>query len=334
MAPPAIFTPPAMVPPAMVPTASAAVASFNSLLGMIKMPDLETKVFVAWVLWIVFRQLQSILGPMRRRSRHKLVQYGAMAAFYLPTLIAFYTSNAVYSSDSSDLKVFLGVGCGLLLFLCGRGAVTMTAFTLDNGPQRLQSWRLVPWLLYFAWLQWGSFRGDRKQLTVSDIFSFIVYIAPVFYVLVVKPKTPVLDYETKEFADYMVRESRSSSSPFFYGNHPNRMQDGSKYPLVLTDGRKTKISDVLRNHSRLPRDCAVDQDIFLSYSFCRLLARRYFGFPCAEDGDAQVRDFVLTEQLQDCNRAFTIVEVQLALLHDYFFTNYHSHIPSGLVSLK
>lgn len=71
-----------------------------------------------------------------------------------------------------------------------------------------------------------------------------------------------------------------------------------------------------------------DADICPSYSFCRLLARRYFGFPCAEDGDAQVRDLVLTELLadDDCSRAYNIVEVQLALLHDYFFTNYHSKI--------
>ncbi|CAL4985696.1 unnamed protein product [Urochloa decumbens] len=340
MAPPAmvplVMAPPTMVPlvmaapPAMVPTApSVAVVFFNILLGMVKKLDLETKVIAACVLWIVLRQLQSILGPMRRRSRHGLVQYGAMAAFYLPTLIAFYTANAVYSS-SSELKIPLSLGCGLLLFLCARGAVTMTAFTLHNGPQRLQSWRLVPWLLYFALLQWGWFREDRKQLVPTIISFMIVFTGPVFYVLLVKPKTPVLDYETKEFADYMVCMSRSSSSsPFFYAGHPNRMQDGCKYPLVLKDGRKTKVRDV-----RLPRDCAVDPDIFLSYSFCRLLARRYFGFPCAEDGNAQVRDFVLTELLIDCNRAFTIVEVQLALLHDYFFTNYHTHIPSGLVSVK
>ncbi|CAL4994866.1 unnamed protein product [Urochloa decumbens] len=311
-----------MVPPAMVPTApSVAVVFFNSILGMVTRLDyLETKVIAVWVLWIVLRQLQSILGPTRRRSSHWLVQYGAKA---------FYTANAVYSS-SSELKIPLSLGCGLLLFLCARGAVTMTAFTLHNGPQRLQSWRLVPWLVYFSSLQWGWFREDRKQLVPTIISFMIVFTGPVFYVLLVKPKTPVLDYETKEFADYMVCMSRSSSlSPFFYGGHPNRMQDGCKYPLVLKDGRKTKIRDV-----RLPRDCAVDPDIFLSYSFCRLLARRYFGFPCAEDGNTQVRDFVLTELLIDCNRAFTIVEVQLALLHDYFFTNYHTHIPSGLVSVK
>ncbi|CAN6374283.1 unnamed protein product [Urochloa humidicola] len=328
---------PELAPPAtMMPTASVAGVSFNTLLGMFKMPDIGTKVIVAWVVWIVLRQLQTILGPMRRRSTHWFVQYGAMAAFYFPTLIAFYAAKAVYSSDcDADLKVALRMGCGLLLFLCARSAVTMTAFSLDNGPRRVQSWRLLPWLLYFAWLGWGSFWGDRKQQTVSDLCSFtVVFIVPVFYVLLAKPKIPVLDYETKDFADYMVQKSRSSSSPLFGGDHPNRMQEGCKYPLMLRDGEWINFSDMVQNNSRMPTDCAVDPDICLSYSFCRLLARRYFGFHCAEEGNVQVREFVLTELLEDCNRAFTIVEVQLALLHDYFFTNYHSRITSGLVSVK
>uniref|UniRef100_K3ZHJ8 DUF4220 domain-containing protein n=1 Tax=Setaria italica TaxID=4555 RepID=K3ZHJ8_SETIT len=282
---------------AIGPKASVVAAYLKALLRMVMTLDLVAcKVIAASVIWVILRQLQSVLGPRRRLSGHWLVQYGAMAAYYLPTLIAFYTANAVYSSN--DIRIILSMVCCVLLFCCARGPVTMTAFTLDHGPRRLQSWRLLPWLLYFAWLQW------------------------VF-----------LDCETKTFADYMVRESRSSS-PFFDGELPDGLHDGCKYPFKLRDGRWINFSDVLQHHSRLPTDCAVDTDICLSYSFCRLLARRYFGFPCPEDGNPQVREFVLTELLADCNRAFTIVEVQLALLHDYFFTNYHSDITYGFVSSK
>lgn len=322
---------PAMVM-AMGPKASVVAAYLKALLRMVMTLDLVAcKVIAASVIWVILRQLQSVLGPMRRRSGHWLVQYGAMAVYYLPTLIAFYTANAVYSS-SSDIKIVLGVVCSVLLLSCARGPVTMTAFTLDHGPRRLQSWRLLPWLLYFAWLQWGLIWGHRK-LTVSDLCITIIWIAPVLYVLLAKPRTVFLDCETKTFADYMVRESRSSS-PFFDGELPDGLHDGCKYPFMLRDGRWINFSDVLQQHSRLPTDWAVDTDICLSYSFCRLLARRYFGFPCSEDGNPQVRDFVLTELLADCNRAFTIVEVQLALLHDYFFTNYHSDITYGFVSYK
>jgi len=75
----------------------------------------------------------------------------------------------------------------------------------------------------------------------------------------------------------------------------------------------------------------VDKDIWLSYSLCRLLARRYYGFRCAEEGDDKVRRFALADlgTTGDYKRAFTIVEVQLAFLHDYFFTASLPIIESG-----
>lgn len=209
----------------------------------------------------------------------------------------------------------------------------MTAFTLDGGPLILQSWQLLPYLLYFTGQQWGWIWLDR-QLTVSEIYNILVFAAPAIYVLLAKPRSrsAILDEETKEFADYTMRESsRSSSLPslLFHGHGDvcsRLLYDCCRYPFMqLRDGGWIKFSDVLlqQQRDRFPRDCAVDPDICLSYSFCRLLARRYFGFPCPEDGNEPVRDFVLTELLADWNRGFTIVEVQLALLHDYFFTNYN-----------
>jgi hypothetical protein len=82
----------------------------------------------------------------------------------------------------------------------------MTAYTLDHGPRRLRSWRLVQWLLYFTWLQWGLIWGHRKP-TVSDLYFTIIWIGPVLYVLLAKPRVVFLVWETKRFADYMVRHS-------------------------------------------------------------------------------------------------------------------------------
>ncbi|KAJ1275027.1 hypothetical protein BS78_05G105500 [Paspalum vaginatum] len=328
------------VTPAMAPApalaASVAGVSYKSLLRVVRIWDLEAKVITAWIIWLILRQLQSYLGPMRRRSTHKVVQYGAMAAYYLPSVLAFYAASAMHSSTSS-FKIELSLGCALMLFLSTGGAVAMTTLTLGRGPRR----RLIPWLLFGAWLQWDSISSGRRQ-TVSDLISFgIVFLGPVIYAVAAKPRVAALDYETKQFADYMMRESRSSSSssssPFF-NDHANSLYDGCKYPLKqLNDGRWISFSDVLQHRGWLPSDCADEDqvDTCLSYTFCRLLARRYFGFPCAEDGNRLVREFVLKELMADYNRAFTIVEVQLALLHDYFFTNYHSYIlQTGSVSAK
>nr|CAB3491028.1 unnamed protein product [Digitaria exilis] len=287
-------------------TASVATFSAEPLLLFVKKHDLEIKVITAWLVWFILRHLQSFLGPMRRRSGHWFVQYGAMAAYYLPNLVVLYTANAVHSSDS-DIKVILGMGCILLLVAASaRGTASMTTFTLGNGPLKLESWRVLPWLLYFGWLLWGA---------------------------------STLDCETKELADQMMIESRSSPSAFFHDD-AGHLYDRCRYPFnlklkVKSDDRWINFSDVLKWRGRLTEDsaAAVDPDICLAYSFCRLLARRYFGFPCPEDGNAQVRDFVLRELLAgSTNKAFTIVEVQLALLHDYFFTNYHSNITSGVLT--
>ncbi|KAF8762273.1 hypothetical protein HU200_009660 [Digitaria exilis] len=324
---------------AMAPT-TASVATFSAepLLLFVKKHDLEIKVITAWLVWFILRHLQSFLGPMRRRSGHWFVQYGAMAAYYLPNLVVLYTANAVHSSDS-DIKVILGMGCILLLVAASaRGTASMTTFTLGNGPLKLESWRVLPWLLYFGWLLWGI--SWDHTLTISDLISFImVLVVPFLYVVLAKGAS-TLDCETKELADQMMIESRSSPSAFFHDD-AGHLYDRCRYPFnlklkVKSDDRWINFSDVLKWRGRLTEDsaAAVDPDICLAYSFCRLLARRYFGFPCPEDGNAQVRDFVLRELLAgSTNKAFTIVEVQLALLHDYFFTNYHSNITSGVLTV-
>ncbi|KAF8762270.1 hypothetical protein HU200_009657 [Digitaria exilis] len=236
----------------------------------------------------------------------------------------------------------------------------MTAFTLGNGPVKLESWRVLPWLLYFGWLQWSQFSWDRK-LTFSDLYYIIVLFAvPLLCVVRAKPGAGTLDYETKEFADQMMIKSRSSSPSPFFEDVAGYLYDRCRYPFNLklgvesddrwlhfndvlkwigwqrveSDDRWINFSDVLKWRGLLTEDsaAAVDPDICLAYSFSRLLARRYFVFPCPEDGNAQVRDFVLRELLA-ADKAFTIVEVQLALLHDYFFTNYHSKMKSAVLTV-
>jgi len=144
-----------------------------------------------------------------------------------------------------------------------------------------------------------------------------------------------LDCQTKAVADYMMRESSNSStsSPFFDDDDANsnsslQLLDRCRYPFVQGgNGEWVTVKDLVQRDD-LPN---VDKDIWLSYSLCRLLARRYYGFRCAEEGDDKVRRFALADlgTTGDYKRAFTIVEVQLAFLHDYFFTASLTIIESG-----
>jgi len=156
-----------------------------------------------------------------------------------------------------------------------------------------------------------------------------------FLYLLAKPSESTLDCQTKAVADYMKRESSklSASSPFFdddanSSNSSLQLLDSCRYPFVQgRNGEWVTVKDLVQRHD-LPNE---DNDIWLSYSLCRLLARRYYGFHCAEEGDDKVRRLALADlgTTDGYKRAFTIAEVQLAFLHDYFFTASLPIIESG-----
>ena len=64
------------------------------------MMSLEAKLFALSLLWVNLYQLQPYLVAKRRCSGHWLVQYGAMAAYYIPTPLAFYAASALCYSTS------------------------------------------------------------------------------------------------------------------------------------------------------------------------------------------------------------------------------------------
>jgi hypothetical protein len=135
--------------------------------------------------------------------------------------------------------------------------------------------------------------------------------------LLTKPRVAVLDYNSNAIAEYMRRKPASLLDVDANTGHP-----GGRYPVFPAyNGRIITVSD---NVECMRLSCIYVQaddmvqcrDICLSYSFCQLLARRYFGFHCAEEGvDPRIY-----------KRVFGIIEKQLAFLHDYFFTNYHHRI--------
>jgi hypothetical protein len=66
------------------------------------------------------------------------------------------------------------------------------------------------------------------------------------------------------------------------------------------------------------------KDACLSFSLFHLLRRRFFGFACAESRSDHAQQFVLDMLLRDTdyNRAFMVIEVELAFMYDFFFTKY------------
>lgn len=192
------------------------------------------------------------------------------------------------------------------------------------------------WILLGGFNRNIYYEGQDVAMSASEILR--VKIVLVFFIILVEcilllhiplPPAATLDYETKAFADYMTLESPRPPAPFFDGEADD-LDNNCKYPVFMhKDGHWVGIKDLLQCDRLDIRNCAMEaRDIFLSYSLCRLLARRYYGFHCAEEGNAEVRQLTVTQLLHDYKRAFTIVDVQLAFFHDHFFTSYRTNTKS------
>jgi hypothetical protein len=97
----------------------SAVVSFVVILPV----SLDTKVMVTVILGLLPRLLQSFIGPIRRYLEEFNAQYAAMAAYYLPSVLAFYTANAIWSPTSANL--YWVMWSIYILIICSSGPIEM-----------------------------------------------------------------------------------------------------------------------------------------------------------------------------------------------------------------
>jgi len=320
---------------------SMAVIHYSTLFVVVTATlSLETKLTALSLALGGLYLVQRVLVGKRRRSGHWLVQYGAMAAYYLPSPLTFYAAEAVYSTSHIDESTPFLVAGVLYLFELSISSVrcvllvtNMRAYSVLDRPR--DGYNYLMRLIFLGWvyLQWARSPGSNcwwQLMQTGPPFLVAAYTTLFDYI-----SYSTLDCQTKAVAEYMMRESinSSTSSPFFDDDDANsnsslQLLDRCRYPFVQGgNGEWVTVKDLVQRDD-LPN---VDKDIWLSYSLCRLLARRYYGFRCAEEGDDKVRRFALADlgTTGDYKRAFTIVEVQLAFLHDYFFTASLPIIESG-----
>jgi hypothetical protein len=290
--------------------------------------------------------LQRVLVGKRRFSGHWLVQYGAMAAYYLPAPLAFYAASAVCSTshvDESTPWLVFGVGRMFRFSVPVRMGVplvtNMRAYSLRDRPR--DRYNFLMWLVFLGGVdwEWARIPGSNWPGRLQLVGHMCVYFGMLLIILVDNTSESTLDCQTKAVADYMKRESSkssSTSSPFFdddddaNSNNSLQLDYCCRYPFVQGEnGEWVTVKDLFHQCDDLPTR---DKDICLSYSLCRLLARRYYGFHCAEEGDDMVLRFALADlgRRDGYKRAFKTVEVQLAFLHDYFFTSSLPIIQLGL----
>ncbi|KAG2619755.1 hypothetical protein PVAP13_3NG134800 [Panicum virgatum] len=322
---------------------SMAVIHYSTLFVVVTATlSLETKLTALSLALGGLYLVQRVLVGKRRRSGHWLVQYGAMAAYYLPSPLAFCAAQAVCSTTHIDESTpFLVAGILGMFELSIRSdrdvplVTSMRAYSVLDRPR--DGYNYLMRLVFLGWvfLQWAWSPGCNWWWALLGLTGTGARFVGAYGALFDYISYSTLDCQTKAVADYMMRESSNSStsSPFFDDDDANsnsslQLLDRCRYPFVQGgNGEWVTVKDLVQRDD-LPN---VDKDIWLSYSLCRLLARRYYGFRCAEEGDDKVRRFALADPgtTGDYKRAFTIVEVQLAFLHDYFFTASLPIIESG-----
>ncbi|XP_044342940.1 uncharacterized protein [Triticum aestivum] len=140
---------------------------------------------------------------------------------------------------------------------------------------------------------------------------------------------PTAENGIKWLADYMKREHQTSTS-----YNPRTMQ-GYKYPVLIHNATGNSYSPVtldkiwcdnigVLSSSNSPHIRRL-KDLCLSFALFHLVVRRYFGYSCPESKLDKSRALVLDGLLQteqDYERAFQVIEAELAFLYDFFFTKY------------
>ncbi|CAL9169883.1 unnamed protein product, partial [Musa hybrid cultivar] len=100
--------------------------------------------------------------------------------------------------------------------------------------------------------------------------------------------------------------------------------------IEITDHRVITVNKIWRCTGSLLNSSGDPEgrlkDICLSFALFKLIQRRFSGYQHAESSLQKTRDFVIRGLLSNDDdaheRAFRVIEVELAFLHDYFFTKY------------
>ena len=153
---------------------------------------------------------------------------------------------------------------------------------------------------------------QRRSGTVSDHQHISVQVMNGYHYLVDWPLGSKLDVRTSYEAKLTSAKEYPSqgSSVSFIIRKPE--------PVIITIEKIWQCENL----------SSEDKDLCLSFSLFHLLRRRFFGFNCGESLLHKTRDFVFKGLLKNKsvvnnhNRIFKLIEVELAFMYDFFFTKY------------
>lgn len=288
-----------------------------------------------------------ILGSYRRQSSRNAVRVSIWVAYAASIPMVSYTLGLM---QSSPYKNSLFSVWAVILFIFLGSADSLSAYRLqDNDNWKRFYFEQLIHSFWVGWLMVSSGAG-------SD-FRYVLW--PIYVIVVLKSGTRILSFKlasrrsmlsesTKWVADYMTYERELSTA----GEWDPVTMRGYRYVVAGEEKQRRKV-EAPEYVSKLDGDdrakaklVTVEQiwrcngsllcgdgdragqlkDVCLSMALSKMLNRRFAGFHKLVESELdKTHDFLFRGLLHGqkyVERAFRVIEVELAFVHDYFYTKY------------
>uniref|UniRef100_R7W9K1 Uncharacterized protein n=1 Tax=Aegilops tauschii TaxID=37682 RepID=R7W9K1_AEGTA len=330
---------------------NATVTTFSHYARYLSKSSRETviRIEVFVILAAVFLLLLATFGSYRRRHKKLFVLKVVFGVCALSSSLITYIFG---SMESSVAKSSMYPLWAISLFILYASTDSVVAYNLDDTRQSMRYlyqaalfYAYVVLLLFSVTSSGGAFDvstsidGTRLKglLTFPVAFLHLIAVAKSLHRVAACQLASRSWRLNKMVADYMYDEHTK-------GEFVPATMEGCHYlvdwPLSRSklDAQSYATDDEVIDIEKIWRcnDKSLGLELkytCLSFSLFNLLRRRCFGFAF---GECKVRahDFVfkglLPEKAADCDRIFNVIEVELAFLYDFFFTNMNPDKPIEL----
>ncbi|CAL5084015.1 unnamed protein product [Urochloa decumbens] len=291
------------------------------------------------LLGVIGLLLLVVLGAYRRRSSNKVVKLVIWASYAVSYSLVSYTLGLIQSFPYGNGLFSVWAIC---LFLFLGSADSISAYSLEDNDR----WKrfCVHQTIQAFWM--GSVVGTFTRKSDFKVRLWIIYAITLMKTLTrIAPfrwasNSYMLSENTKCIADYMSYE---------HGLHHERdpvTMRGYRYVVAGEDELERYVPqppDYLLKYTGA-KLVTVEQiwecdggllvgerggqlkDLCLSMALSKMLNRRFAGFQPTESELHKAREFLFHGLLHGknyCERAFRVIEAELAFVHDYFYTKYY-----------
>ncbi|KAF8655088.1 hypothetical protein HU200_061217 [Digitaria exilis] len=280
-----------------------------------------------------------VLGAYRRRSSNKFVQIVIWASYALSYSLVSYTLGLMQSFPYGNGLFSVWAIC---LFMFLGSASSISAYSLQDND----NWKMfyVHQSIQAFWMGWivGMFGHSDFKLRLWVIYAITLLKSGTRVVSSKYASNSMLCESTKPIADYMsydhdqLRERNPATmrgylyvvdgedNVRYEAQPPNyqlkhRSQDDLKFVTV----EQIWECDGSLLHGERGEKL---KDLCLSMALSKMLNRRFAGFEVTESELHEGHRFLFGGLLQwnnYCERAFRVIEAELAFVHDYFYTKYY-----------